>query len=185
MIHCLPAPSRKPHERSNPNPEVGARCRRSVTLLRRSTKMKRFLLSLFVLSLSLTYSSCVSVWITGVTGKRITFDKGALRAEVISALGQPRETLKDVDDTLKNKVYHKNQPITYADVHSYQGKINAVDEGEGQAIVNALTSGTGEVVMIPLTMLDIVKRSVQLHDIYALYNQNDRLEGVLIDPYKR
>lgn len=120
-----------------------------------------------------------------MTGKRITFDKGALRAEVISALGQPRETLKDVDDTLKNKVYHKNQPITYADVHSYQGKINAVDEGEGQAIVNALTSGTGEVVMIPLTMLDIVKRSVQLHDIYALYNQNDRLEGVLIDPYKR
>lgn len=33
MINCLPATSRKPNERSNLNPEVGARCRQAVTSL--------------------------------------------------------------------------------------------------------------------------------------------------------
>ncbi|MDA7644455.1 hypothetical protein N9V94_02240 [bacterium] len=35
MINYLPAPNRIFYERSNPNPEVEARCRQSVTSLKR------------------------------------------------------------------------------------------------------------------------------------------------------
>lgn len=121
----------------------------------------------------------------GATGKRITFDKGTPRNEVISTLGLPKETISQIDNNIKKRISGSTQLIAYADIHSYRGKVNAVDEGGAQATVNAFTLGTSEAVMIPLTVYDIARRSVQLHEIFAVYNQNDRLEGILIDPRTR
>ena len=38
MINCLPVPSRKFHDNSTINPEIGARCRQAVTSLGRWAK---------------------------------------------------------------------------------------------------------------------------------------------------
>lgn len=52
MINCPPATSRKPHDNSTINPEVGARFRQAVTSLWRSARMKRWITTLLAILLS-------------------------------------------------------------------------------------------------------------------------------------
>ena len=145
-------------------------------------EMKRILRALLLLLSPLALSSCVSAWMTNATGKQVSIENGTPRSKVISAYGEPVETRKEISPALVNELRSEPSSLGYLDIHKFRGKINAVDEGGGQAIANAITLGTAEVIMVPLTVLDILGRSFTEHEIFVFYSSGDRVVGILIDP---
>lgn len=119
---------------------------------------------------------------TGATGKRLEFREGMPRAEVVKTLGQPESKTTDVKGEHRYEFRHRDLKIAYSESYRYRGKINSIDEGGGQAIMNALTLGTGEIILIPLTTIDIAKRSLETHEIHVFYSDKDTVVGFLISP---
>lgn len=145
-------------------------------------KFTKILFLLFAITNGLCISGCISAWMTGATGEKVYFSKGTPRAEVVNSLGEPVEKRDKVSNALFHRLHTSPELISYLEIYEFKGKLNSVDEGGGQATVNALTLGTGEVIMIPLTTLDIIRRSFGSHRIFVFYDSSDKVVQILIDP---
>ena len=140
------------------------------------------LLKYFPLLMPLAFSGCISAWMTAGTGKRIYFGEGTPKPEVRSVLGEPFETSTEIDPRYRKAFSWSKRTITHLEKFAYNGKINSPAEGSSEATANAVSLGTAEVVMIPLTALSIVTRSLGRHIILVFYDENNEVVGFEIDP---
>ena|ERR1017187_7514716 len=135
--------------------------------------------------LPLFLCGCVSAWMTNATGKKIYFQTGMPRTDVVKTLGAPKERKTEINAALRNHLSYLHKAIAYVEIYEFKGKINTVDEGGGQAIMNALTLGTAEVIMIPMTAADIVVRSLETNLIYVFYDDSDLVVDFMINPPRK
>ena len=119
---------------------------------------------------------------TASTGKELSIYRGTSRIEVIKQLGEPKERRTDINGETTARFISYRTPVSYIEIFRYRGKLNAPDEGGGQAIINALTLGTAEVAMIPLTTADIAIRSVENNLIYVFFDSNSNVVDVETNP---
>ena len=144
--------------------------------------MKKILLISTMCVVVLVFSGCIAAWMTASTGKKLELHEGMARGDVIKLLGEPKERRSDYSNVVRHQFMYLRRPVTFAEVFEYKGKINAADEGGGQATIGALTLGVGEIFMIPMTAVDIAKRSLETNLIYVLFDGSEKVIGFIVNP---
>ena len=143
--------------------------------------MNRISVLLFLGCTSL-FTGCVSGVMTASTGKDLAFPPGTSRVDVISALGAPMERRTDISAEARKRFSHRHEPVAFAEIFEYKGKINYSDEGSGEAMIGALTLGASEIIMIPATAVSIVKRSRATNHIYVFFDSSERVIDYIVNP---
>ena len=147
--------------------------------------MKSFKVAILLVLNAVLLSGCVSGWMTQSTGKpdKFKFTRDTSREEVIATLGQPKKKITTINRTPRCLfIGATTSSITYAEIFEYRGKINAVDEGGLEITLSALTLGISELIYIPLTAVNIVKRSFEKHTVIVYFDNKDRVVSLIVDP---